>query len=393
MMPGVPPDRRRQERRAVVRRRQLAVLAVAGVALLAGVAVGAGAGGKEPATGASARKPGTSGSGGDLARDPLAGMSLQEQVGQLVILRFAGTTAPAYVRRALRENRVAGAILFRDNATSRAQTAALTLQLRTAAGESAALICVDQEGGGIRILPWAPPAAAQPEQAAAGTVAADARAAATALRGQGVNVSLAPVADVPDVSGSAMSGREFSTDPEAAGQAIAEAVRGWRAGGVMPTLKHFPGLGGATVNTDDGPATVARTRDQLAEDLVPFRSGIAAGAPLVMLSHAVYSALDPGHIASQSPAVAQALLREELGFRGVSMTDSLEAAAVRAVTPDPGVAAVASVGAGVDMILTTGRGSYIQVFRALLAKAREDPAFRARVKESAARVVALRARM
>jgi beta-N-acetylhexosaminidase len=371
------------------------VLAVAGGALLACVVFGAGAGGGEPGGGGAraAREPGGPQPGGDVARDPLAGMSLQEQVGQLVILRFAGTAAPAYVRRALRENRVAGTILFRDNATSREQVTALARSLRTAAGEATALICVDQEGGGIRILPWAPPTAAQPEQATAGTVSADSRAAAGALRGQGVNVSLAPVADVPDVSGSAMSGREFSTDPEAAAQAIGEAVRGWRAGGVQPTLKHFPGLGGATVNTDDGPATVSRTREQLAEDLVPFRAGIAAGAPLVMLSHAVYTAVDPDHIASQSPAVAQGLLRDELGFRGVSMTDSLEAAAVRAVTPDPGAAAVASVGAGVDMILTTGRGSYIQVFRALLAKAKDDPAFRARVKESATRVLALRARM
>ena len=366
------------------------MVAVAGVALLAGAVVGAGAGGDQ----GSRSTPGQPGGGSTRApaRDPLAGLSLEQQVGQLVILRFAGTTAPAYVRRALREDRVAGAILFRDNATGPEQVTALTRALRTSA-KARPLICVDQEGGGIRILPWSPPSGAQPEQAAAGTVRTDARAAAAALRGQGISVSLAPVADVPDVSGSAMSGREFSSDPETAAQAVAESVRGWRAGGVLPTLKHFPGLGGATVNTDDGPATISRTREQLAEDLVPFRSGIAAGAPLVMLSHAVYTALDSSHIASQSPAVAQDLLRDELGFRGVSMTDSLEAAAVRAVTPDPGVAAVASVGAGVDLILTTGRGSYIQVFRALLEKAHADPAFRARVKESAARVVALRARM
>jgi beta-N-acetylhexosaminidase len=383
----VPDARRRSD---AVRRRQLAVLAVAAVALLAGAIVGAGAGGDEPASRPTAS---ATGDGAAPQRDPVAGLSLEQQVGQLVVLRFAGTTAPAYVRRALREDRVAGAILFRDNATSPDQVTALTRQLRASAGSSRPLICIDQEGGGIRILPWSPPSAAQPDQGAAGTVRTDARASAVALRGQGITVSLAPVADVPDVNGSAMAGREFSTDPETTGQAVADAVRGWRAGGVLPTLKHFPGLGGATVNTDDGPATISRTRDQLGEDLVPFRAGIAAGASLVMLSHAVYTALDGSHIASQSPAVAQALLRDELGFRGVSMTDSLEAAAVRAVTPDPGVAAVASIGAGVDVILTTGRGSYIQVFRALLAKARAEPAFRARVKESAARVVALRAQM
>jgi beta-N-acetylhexosaminidase len=87
------------------------------------------------------------------------------------------------------------------------------------------------------------------------------------------------------------------------------------------------------------------------------------------------------------------LLRGELGFRGVAMTDSLEAAAVRAVTPDPGDAAVASVAAGIDVILTTGRGSYIQVYRALLARAKADRGFRARVAESAERVLALRARL
>jgi beta-N-acetylhexosaminidase len=293
------------------------------------------------------------------------------------------------VRRALRENRVAGTILFRDNATSPDQVKALTRQIRTSAGKMAAVICVDQEGGGIRILPWAPPAASQPEQAAAGTVGTDARAAAVALRGQGVNVSLAPVADVPDVSGSAMSGREFSTDSETAARAVTEAVAGWRAGGVLPTLKHFPGLGGATVNTDDGPARVSRTREQLAEDLVPFRAGIAAGAPLVMVSSAVYPALDGEHIAAQSPAVLQTLLRRELGFNGVAVTDSLEAAAVRAVG-DVESNSVASVAAGMDLILTTGRGSYIHVYRALLARAKADRGFRGRVRESAARVLALR---
>ena len=370
------------------------MLAVAGVALLAGMAVGAGSGGDagSPRGGAGRGGGGPGGADGapTAARSAVERLSLEQQVGQLVVLRFAGTAAPGYVRRVLRQNRAAGAILFRDNVTGPDQTTALTRTLRDAAGRLRPLICVDQEGGPIRILPWSPPAAAQPDQEAAGTEGADAKAAAVALRRQGVTISLAPVADVPSVADSAMAGREFSSDPDGAGAAVAEAVRGWRAGGVQPTLKHFPGLGGATVNTDFGSATVSRTREQLGEDLVPFRAGIAAGARLVMVSHAVYPALDGSHIASQSSAVAQDLLRDELGFRGVSMTDSLEAAAVRAVTPDPGVAAVASVEAGIDVILTTGRGSYIHVFRALLERARAEPAFRARVKESAARVLELR---
>ena len=138
-------------------------------------------------------------------------------MGRLVVLRFAGTSAPAYVRDILREGRAAGAILFRDNVLSAQQTRALTSQLRRGA-QSPPLICVDQEGGAIRILPWVGPTRSAPEQRAAGTERADARAAARGLRAAGINVSLAPVADVPSVPGAALAGRAFSSDSERRGR-------------------------------------------------------------------------------------------------------------------------------------------------------------------------------
>jgi beta-N-acetylhexosaminidase len=223
-------------------------------------------------------------------------------------------------------------------------------------------------------------------------VRADSRAAGRQLRDVGVSLTLAPVADVPTVAGSALAGRAFSSDPDTAAAAVSDAVRGWHEGGVATTVKHFPGLGGATVNTDDGPSTIDRTRAQLETDLTPFRAAIDAGTEFVMASHATYPALDGLHIASQSPAVIDGLLRDELGYDGVVMTDSLEAAAVSAVA-DVDEAAVASVRAGVDVILTTGRGSYIRVYRALLAAAKQDRALRARVRESAARVLAAQSSM
>ena len=304
------------------------------------------------------------------------------------MLRFAGTSVPGYVRRVLSEGRAAGAILFRDNLTGPDQAKALAGRLKQGA-QGPPLIMVDQEGGDIRILPWAPPASSQSAQAAAGTVGQDAEAAAKALRATGINVSLAPVGDVASVPGAALAGRAFSTDFQVAADAMAESVKGWRAGRVAPTAKHFPGLGGAVTNTDDGPATIERTAEQIrSEDLLPFKSAIDAGVPLVMAGHARYPALDGERIASQSEPIIKGLLRDELGFDGVVITDSTEAAAVQAVT---GVqeAAVRNVRAGVDIVLTTGRGSYIQVYRALLAEAKRDPAFRERVRESAARVVAL----
>lgn len=319
---------------------------------------------------------------------PVDELPLSSQVGRLVVLRFAGTSAPEYVREILREGRAAGAILFRDNVIDPQQTRTLTRELRRGA-QSTPLICVDQEGGAIRILRWVGPVRSAPEQRAAGTERADARAAARGLRAAGINVSLAPVADVASVPGAALRARAFSTEFATAADSVAEAVLGWREGGAASTVKHFPGLGGARVNTDHGRVTIARSARQVRRhDLRPFRRAIEAGVPLVMVGHALYPAIDPTRIASQSRIVVEGLLREELGFRGVVVTDSTEAAAVLAVT-QPARAAVRNVRAGVDIVLTTGRGSYIQVYRALLAEARRDPVFRARVRESAARVLVL----
>ena len=384
-----PRQTRRQraaERRRAIRRRRLTALGVAAaLAFLIGVAVSAGGDdGEDASSAAPARTPAPE----EVARKVSEELPLSQQVGRLVVLRFAGTSVPGYVREVLSEGRAAGAILFRDNLTGADQAKRLATNLKRGA-EGPPLIMIDQEGGDIRIFPWAPPAASQPRQFAAGTVGSDAEAAAKALRASGVNVTLAPVADVASVPDAALAGRAFSTDFSSAAEAMAESVKGWRAGRVAPTAKHFPGIGGATTNTDFGSATIERSAQQIPdEDLVPFKAAIGAGVPLVMAGHALYPALDGERIASQSQPIIQGLLREELGFDGVVITDSTEAKAVQEITTVQ-EAALRNVRAGVDIVLTTGRGSYIQVYRALLAEAKRDPAFRERVRESAERVVAL----
>jgi beta-N-acetylhexosaminidase len=380
------------ERRALVARRRRNLLLAALGALVLGIVVGAVSDGdgevEQQAARDSGDRPAGATGGGEAA--PVDRLTLRQQVGQLIVLRFAGTAVPGYVRAALSERRAAGVILFRDNVAGPEQLRALTEQLRSAGGRP--IVAVDQEGGDVRILPWAPPAASAPEQAAAGTVRSDAQAAADALRAAGITVSLAPVADVPSVTGAALGGRAFADEPEAVGEAMAAAVEGWRAGGVAATAKHFPGLGGATVNTDDGPATVTRSRAELeAADLPPFEAAVAAGAPLVMVAHALYPALDADRIASQSPAIVQDLLRDRLGFRGVVITDSMEARASIA-TGDVATVSERAVRAGADIVLLTGRGSYAPVYEHLLELARSSPPFRERVTESAARVLALKER-
>jgi beta-N-acetylhexosaminidase len=311
-------------------------------------------------------------------------LSLRQQVGQVTISSMPGTTRPEFLRRRLRARETAGVILFGANGGDAAQWRRLTRSLREA-GHGRTLVMVDQEGGEIRTVDHVGPPAGQPFQGAPKRVRRVARSAGRGLRASGINVNLAPVADVPR-AGSVMASRSFAGDERGIAARTRASILGLRDAGVAATAKHFPGLGGATVNTDDGPAEVSVP---LERDLVPFKAAIAAGVPLVMLSHASYPRLDERRIASQSRAVVTGLLRERLGFAGVIVTDSLEAQAVLARS---GVADAAerSIRAGADLILMTGSASWNDVYPRLLAEARRDPAFRKRIRQSAARVLALK---
>jgi beta-N-acetylhexosaminidase len=318
-----------------------------------------------------------------------AELTLDQQVGQLVVLSFRGTIAPPYVVEALRERHAAGVILFGGNIVSADQLRSLTRTLRAAGGHP--LVAVDQEGGAVRRVPWVGPVRSEPEQAGAGSARSDAVTSARSLRKLGVTVNLAPVADVPSVRGAAIASRAFSSDAALASRSVQEAVRGWLDGGVAPTAKHFPGIGGARHNTDGAVVSIHRSRATLERiDLAPFRAAIAAGVPLVMVGHARYPVLDSTHVASQSRAIVDGILRGELGFRGVVVSDSLEA---RSSLATGSITTVAErvVRAGSDLMLLTGRGSYQPVYDRLLATARADAAFRVRVRESAGRVWRLKA--
>jgi beta-N-acetylhexosaminidase len=388
----VSPPRARHTPRAIVRRRRVAVLAVAAAAFVGGVAFGAGD--EDPAAvptvprAAATEAPPADGAPSPTPTptpDPVDELSLQQQVGKLVVLRFEGTAAPTYVRRVLRRGWASGAILFKPNITSPSQLRALTKALRDAGNAAGAMpiVCTDQEGGDIRNVEWAPPAVGQARQ----VPGRDARAAARALRQAGINVTLAPVADVPTNAGTALAGRAFSSDPAQAAKATKAAVEGWRAGGVAATAKHFPGLGGATTNTDFGSATIGGGAPT-GSDLAPFNAAIAAKVPLIMSAHARYPRLDGERIASQSPAILKKLLREQLGYGGVVITDSIEAKAARATGTTEQIA-VRSIRAGNDIVLTTGQGSWIRTYRALLKEARASRSFRALVRASAHRVLML----
>jgi len=376
--------------RIVARRRALllrGLAAAAAAGLVAGVVSGAGAGDAGDAGEPTPAPARTAVTATATVTPRVSAEPIERAAGRLIVLRYAGAAVPGYVRRALREGRAGGAILFADNLGGPGDLRRATTVLHRAAGGQA-LICTDQEGGKVRVVGGIGPERSQAAQLSAGSVRADARAAGTALRQAGINVTLAPVADVA-VSGGALAGRAFSSDVEAASAAMADSVTGWREGGVAPTAKHFPGLGGSATNTDDAPATVDDDEATLrSRDLPPFAAAIQAGVPLVMTSHARYPALDPERIASQSRPIITGLLREELGFDGVVITDSMEAAAVLAESSLE-EAVERSIEAGTDVILTTGRGSSIRVYRALVKRARRDRAFADLIRRAAGRVSAL----
>jgi beta-N-acetylhexosaminidase len=159
---------------------------------------------------------------------------------------------------------------------------------------------------------------------------------------------------------------------------------------VAATAKHFPGFGRADRNTDDAQVTLHASAGELdSVDLPPFRAAVAEDVGLVMASHALYPALDPGRIASQSARVLRSLLRERLGFRGVVVTDSIEADAVLRRS-GVGAAAERSIEAGADLVLMTGSGSWSQAFPRLVGRARRDPSFGVRLSEAAGRVLELK---
>jgi beta-N-acetylhexosaminidase len=283
--------------------------------------------------------------------------SLRSLVGQHVVFPLAGRTVPPALEARIRRGEAAGVIFFARNIASTAQVRALTERLgripQPRAVRAPLLLMVDQEGGPVKRLPGAPRLSAA-QMAASGepaTALAQGRATAATLRDAGMNVDLAPVLDVPRAGGAlAAEGRGFGTTAREVASFGTRFARGLARGGVAATAKHFPGFGAAAVNTDAAVATIDLPASELRRvDEVPFRAAIADGVQLVMLSSAVYPALDP-RPAVLSRRIATGELRERLGFRGVTVSDDLQPPAFAPWGGGPG-AAVRATRAGVDLLL------------------------------------------
>jgi beta-N-acetylhexosaminidase len=282
-----------------------------------------------------------------------------------------------------------------------AGVASVVRTVRPAATEAGVLpyVAVDQEGGYVQHLKGAGfstmPTALRQGRLATTTLRADWKVWAGQLRRAGVDLDLAPVADVvPSSVGTRNQPigrwyREYGYTPAVVGPHVVAVVRGIGDAGVVATVKHFPGLGRATGNTD----TTARVTDPTTRHdpyLAPFRSAIVAGAPLVMVSTAIYPHIDPGVIGAFSHLIVTTMLRHDLGFGGVIVSDDLLAKSVSAYSY--GTRAVRALDAGVDILLITSPAALGDMTATIARRMRSNSAFASVVKTAVMRVLVAKAR-
>ena len=327
----------------------------------------------------------------------IAEMTIEEKVGQLIMVGFEGTQANETIEAYIRERFVGGVVLFSRNIESPRQTAELTNQLQRLAGVTARqiplFIGIDQEGGWVIRLKDG--ATVLPGNMALGATNSTALAevageiTAVELAAVGVNLNFAPVMDVNNNPDNPVIGRRsFGESPELVSRLGVPYIRGLQRKGVLATAKHFPGHGDTTVDSHFDLPTVNHDRERIhALELQPFRAAIDADVAAIMTAHIVYPAFDPDRPATLSPIILTNLLRKELGFDGLLITDDMEMKAIDDRYRS-GEAAVMAVEAGADIVMVLWTPpKQIEVFDALLSAVKSGRISEARLDQSVRRIL------
>ncbi len=334
------------------------------------------------------------------AAEIAASMTLDEKLWQLFIVEpeaLTGepvTTGGEALAAALSETPVAGIALFGGNLVSPEQTRALTRSAKDAA-KYGLFVAVDEEGGPVaRLMNAFGDYSLGPmydyRNLGEDTARENAETIGQVLLSYGFNLDFAPVADVwTNPENRVIGARAYSDDPQEAAKLTAAAVRGFHDAGAVCTLKHFPGHGDTVADSHTGQARVELSREEIERtQLPPFQAGIDAGADLVMVGHLTVPALDDG-IATLSYDIVTNLLREELGFDGVVITDALNMSAASGLC-SPGELAVRAVKAGVDILLMpTDLQTSVDALRSAVETGEIG---RERIDESVTRILAVKVR-
>jgi beta-N-acetylhexosaminidase len=332
-------------------------------------------------------------SGGGGSSEPSIG--LKRLVGQSIVARLGPKGPDQALIRRVRQGRVGGVIAFNKDAQKLKAEIATLQQAAGAGGSPPLLVMIDQEGGDVKRLPQGPPSVSPAQLGKSGDENQSrdqGNATGSYLRRLGINVDLAPVLDVAQpTTANSIKTRTFGSDPAVVTKVGVAFAQGLQDGGVVATPKHFPGLGRATVNPDDSPVAIAATSEQLQSDLTPFKGAIAAGAKMMMVSTASYPTLGSKKQAAFSAGIVSGLLRDQLGFDGIVITDDLEAAAVTNTT-SPVVAATSAIKAGDDLLLYgTSTGASDRAFRLLVSEVKSGNLNRSLFQDAYDRITSLKA--
>jgi beta-N-acetylhexosaminidase len=310
--------------------------------------------------------------------------------GQLVMAGMDGTEPDAELLRQAREGEIGGVLLFSRNVSPGLPGAMQALQdAARQGGDPPLLIATDQEGGAVRRLPGPPRSPRQIDSEA--LAQSEGAATASLLVANHINVDLAPIADVVSPAGfEAAQGRGFPGSSERVGALASAFAGGLQGGRVAATAKHFPGIGSLKLDTDHTLGQLQVSPAALQDQLVPFRRLIEHGVDLVMLANAVCPPLDAAQPAVFSRAIAEGLLRRQMGFGGVVITDDLEAQSLQG---DVGERAVRAVEVGADVVLLGSAGGGRAAYKALLAAVQNGRISGERLLQSYQRLRALKAKL
>jgi len=341
----------------------------------------------------------------------LQDLTLREKAAQVLLLAFEGTTLLPATKALLTENPPGGLLLLARNVTGAEQLASLTAALQNAAVAGGSrvglLVAADQEGGPVQRIrygvPSVPAARVLGQDSSPGEAARLAGETATSLLRLGVNMNLAPVADVVSDPQSFLYRRTYAGDPTLVADFVESVAAAYARAGLIAVVKHFPGHGSAGGNTHGEVVLSEATQTEFATThLVPFKAAFATGVQCVMVSHLVVKAYDPDRPASLSDAVIQGLLREGLGFSGLVIADDLEMAgaagsetgtAEAAQAGDIGAIAVSALEAGCDLLISTGTlDRQKQMLDAIVAAVNDGRLSRQRLDQAVLHVLALKAR-
>jgi beta-N-acetylhexosaminidase len=342
-------------------------------------------------------------------------MTLEEKIGQMLLFGWqaegaegpspsegypgakpeeAATTLNANARRLLDEWKVGGVILMGRNVESPEQVARLANDFQAAAGPVPVFFSTDQEGGHVArmkapftVMPGNMPLGATRDDQLA---YAAAHAVGEELTAIGINLNFAPSADVNNNPDNPIIGvRSYGEDADLVAGMAAAQVKGYQDAGTIACAKHFPGHGDTAVDSHLGLATIPYGMDRLEQvELVPFKAAIAAGVSFIMTAHIIFEALDPKRPATLSPAVVDGLLRRDLGYQGVVITDCMEMKGIRDHY-GLGEAAVMAIEAGVDILAACHTPERQEAVRnALLDAVRSGRLSEARVDRSVERILA-----